>query len=110
MGTVGNGPKEKPPGDERRAARIPEENWRDIEKLLPYPPSDPVSPDTALREFLELGLAAYAEHQGLTDEVYLDYPARTDRLTAQKARATLRDLGIWAASALRLGVPLPPPF
>jgi hypothetical protein len=60
-----------------------------------------------LREFLGLGLATYAHDPELTDAVYLDYPARTDRLTAKKMRATLRDLGTWAASALRIGVPVP---
>jgi len=111
MATVaGDRPQQKSREGECRTEPIPEATWRDIEKLLPYPPRDPVSPDRALREFLELGLATYANDRGLTDAVYLDYPARTDRLTAKKKKATLRDLGTWAASALRIGVPLPQTF
>src|SRR5262249_2031607 len=78
--------------------------------FLPHPAEKPVSPDTVLREFLESRLATYAHDRGLTDAVYLDYPARTQRLTAAQQRATLRDPGAWAVPTLRNGVGVPQMF
>jgi hypothetical protein len=110
MRVVRRGRQEKPREGECQPEPIPEATWCNIGKLLPYPAEKPVSPDTVLREFLGLGLATYAHDQGLTDAVYLDYPARTQRLTAAQQRATLQDLGTWAVLTLRNGVGFPQIF
>jgi hypothetical protein len=41
---AGDAPEEKLPASACRTEPIPEATWRDIEKLLPYPPDNPVSP------------------------------------------------------------------